>query len=259
MNIYLCGYHQIGCDVLNHLLSNCWYVENIAVFTHEPSMSHIPDIREIAGENGLWHTIESVNKISAPFEPDVIASVYYRNIIKEPVLERAGWGSFNIHPSLLQRHRGCSSVPWAIINGDDITGVTFHYMDKGIDTGNIILQAAIQIDGDETQKSLYNKCMKKGAEYWPAALDLLCDNFAGVAQEGESTYHKRGVPYDGKIDNFLEDAYITDVDWLEKLEKFIRAMDYPPYSYATYKGIEVKDIDDFHDINAQQKEEERYG
>jgi len=244
MNIYLCGYNKIGCDVLNYLLNDCLFVENIAVFTHKPNMLHIPDIRDIASKAGLWHTTKSVNDIEAPFKPDIIASVYYRNIIKDHIIDKAKQGCFNIHPSLLPKHRGCSSIPWAIIEGDKLTGVTFHYIDKNIDTGNIILQASIQIDQQETQKILYEKCMRKGAEYWPAAFHLVCNNFKGFPQEGLGNYNKRGVPYEGTIEDFFAKEENV-LDWRIKLDRFLRAMNYPPYPYATYKGIEVKTLEEF--------------
>ena len=163
MNIYLCGYHKIGCQVLKYLIERCKFdgkKPNVAVFTHRPKMPNVPSLAEAAKHYNVWYTTDSVNKARAPFEPDIIASVYYRNIIRKRVIDRAKIGSFNVHPSLLPTHRGCSSTPWAIIEGDQITGVTFHYIDEGIDTGNIILQAAIQIDPQETQGSLFNKCMK---------------------------------------------------------------------------------------------------
>jgi len=122
-----------------------------------------------------------------------------------------------------------------------MTGVTFHYIDEGIDTGNILLQAAVQIGPYDSQKSVFDKCMKKGAEFWPYALQLACDdNNLGIPQEGKSNYNKRGVPYKGEIEVFWEDGFNRGN--IHALDRFIMAMDYPPYSYATYKGIEVRNI-----------------
>lgn len=235
MKVFLCGYHKIGCDVLEHLVSRNDITE-LAVFTHKPHMDFIPDIRKVAFKYGVACTSESINKAKLPFEPDIIASVYYRNIIKDHIIDLAPDKIFNVHPSLLPRHRGCSSVPWAIIEGDDITGVTFHYIDEGIDTGKIILQASIQIESTETQETLFNKCMDTGAEFWGAAFELVKSGFPGVEQKGHSCYHKRGVPHDGKIDDSWD---------LDYVERFIRAMTFPPYPYATYQGKEIKDFDEY--------------
>jgi len=128
-------------------------------------------------------------------------------------------------------------VSAAIIEGDHVTGVTFHYIDIGIDTGKIILQATTQIGPDDTQKTVFDNCMRVGAAFWPAAFELVNAGFPGVLQEdGETCYHKRGVPYNGEIDDTWD---------CEKIKRFIKAMTYPPYPYATYKGQEIKTFDEF--------------
>jgi len=232
--VILCGYHWTGCEVLKHLVQRA-DVSDIAVYTHEPQRG-VPDIREIAAEYGVWCTETPINEVQAPFGPDVIASVYYRLVIKRHVIDTVGGRIFNMHPSLLPRHRGCSSVPWSILEGDSVTGVTFHYIDEGIDTGNILLQTAIQIEDHETQASLFEKCMRNGVAFWPAAFELVKAGFSGVPQQGISCLHKRGVPFAG----------IIQPDWpLDTVERFIRAMFFPPYPCATFRGQPVATIEQF--------------
>lgn len=233
MKVFLCGYHWVGCRILKQLLERKY---DVALFTHKPAMPHIPDIRRVAKYHDIWYTTKSVNKSEHPFAPDVVISVYYKFIIKKPVLDMAAGKSFNVHPSLLPKHRGCSSVPWAIIEGDDKTGVTFHYMDESIDTGRIILQKEVKIEKNEVQRSLFNKCMRIGSEFFLEALDAVLVGVRGDEQIGTPSYHKRGVPHSG----------IIDPNWgMEKIERFIRAMDYPPYAYATYNGKEIRTIQDY--------------
>jgi methionyl-tRNA formyltransferase len=233
-NIFLCGFQHIGISVFHYLLHRD-DVGQIAVFTHE-APDHIADLRAAAHECRVWCTTENVNTAQVPFEPDIIASVYYRHIIMPSILNRAGGKAFNVHPSLLPRHRGCSSLAWSLFEGEVITGITFHYMDDGIDTGNIILQAAIQILPDDTQASLVERAMDLGAAYWPAALELVKTGFPGVPQRGEATYHRRGAPFGGVIDESWD---------LPKIERFIRAMTNPPYGYAKFREIEVRTIEEF--------------
>jgi len=210
-------------------------VSDIAVFTHAKTHD-IEDIALIAEQNGLFCSTESINKADLPFKPDIIASVYYRYIIKPRIIDLCEGRIFNMHPSLLPRHRGCSSIPWAIIDGDSHTGVTFHYINHGIDTGKIILQTAVQISPVETQLTLFRKCMERGVKFWPAAFELVKAGFSGVEQEGEPSYHKRICPYNGSINE----------NWpLDKIERFIRAMIFPPYPCATYKGKAVKTMDEY--------------
>jgi methionyl-tRNA formyltransferase len=141
-----------------------------------------------------------------------------------------------MHPSLLPRHRGCSSVPWAIIEGDEETGVTHHYIDQGVDTGRILSQVRTPIYARETQADLYERLMRIGAASWPQALEEVLKGAPGMVQEGESCYHKRGAPFSGQID----DAWPID-----QIERFIRAMTYPPYPFATYHGREIHNLAEY--------------
>lgn len=234
MRIVLCAYEAIGCAVLEHVLGRA-DVDEVAVYTHEPRPG-VADVREVAEGAGIRWSTEDLSRAELPFVPDVVASVYYRNIIRPNVIELCGGRIFNVHPSLLPRHRGCSSTPWAIIEGDTVTGVTFHYIDEGVDTGPILLQAAVPIAPDETQATLYRRCMETGAAYFPAALELVRAGVPGVPQDGESCYHPRGAPYGGEIGE----------DWSPELvERFIRAMTFPPLPYATYRGREVRTPADY--------------
>lgn len=238
--LLLCAYHWAGREVLAQVLQRS-DIERLFVYTHAAGPG-APDLVPVLEANGVDYTLESINAHPPPFAPDVIASVYYRDVIGAAVLERAALGAFNMHPSLLPRHRGCSSVPWAILEGDRATGVSFHYMDAGIDTGPVILQAVVPIAADETQASLYRRCMETGVAYWPAAFELVLAGFPGVAQADiGASYHSRGAPHDGVI----------DPTWpLDKVERFIRAMTFPPYPYASFDGREVRTVEEYRSLRA---------
>jgi methionyl-tRNA formyltransferase len=234
MRIVLCAYHAIGIDVLEHVLQRR-DVDEVAVFTHEATPG-IPDVAARARAAGLVVSTQRLTPDRIPFAPDVIASVYYRNLIRQDVIDAVEGRIFNVHPSLLPRHRGCSSVPWSIIEGDSVTGVTFHYIDAGIDTGRILLQATTPIAPDETQATLYRRLMEIGARFWPAALDLVKSGFEGVVQDDGGCYHPRGAPNGGEIDSAWP---------IDHVERFIRAMVLPPLPYATYRGKYVRSLDEY--------------
>jgi methionyl-tRNA formyltransferase len=181
--------------------------------------------------------MQSINDQPPPFQPDVIASVWYRHIIKQPVIDSVGGRIFNCHPSLLPHNRGCSAYTWSIIDGDKWSGVTYHYIDAGIDTGRIILQAAVQIDPNETQTSLEGKINQTAAAYFPAALILACAGWQGVDQQGQPTHHPRGAPYGGYISPLWDDA---------RTDRYIRAMTRPPLPYARLGDVEIKTMADYH-------------
>lgn len=234
MKVILCGYHWAGCKVLEHLCKRD-DVSQIFVYTHTPP-SHIPDIRNVGRRFQIPFSVQSINKGKLPFSPDIITCVYYRYILKKEIISACSGKAFNMHPSLLPRHRGCSSIPWAIIEGDTITGVTFHYIDEGIDTGNVVLQAAIEISSTETQASLYQKCMEKGVCFWPAAFELVMSGFTGLPQEGTPSYHPRGCPFEGMISEEWDN---------EMAERFIRAMIFPPLPPARYSGKLITSFSDY--------------
>ena len=236
MNLILCAYNKVGRKVLERVVKEI-QPDSLAVFTHETDNPEM-DVQALAKELGVWCSTESINKTELPFKPDIISSVYYRYIIKQHVIDACDGKIFNAHPSLLPNHRGCSAIPWAIIDDDRVTGVTFHYIDPGIDTGNIILQSSIQIDEYyETQESLYEKCMDRVYDFWPGAFELVKSGFKGAPQIGDFTqYHKRGVPYNGEL----------SIHWdYERKDRFIRAMTYPPLPGATIDGVEVNSMDDY--------------
>ena len=242
--LVLCAYNDIGCRVLEHVVTRN-DIDELFVYTHEPAPD-VEDVRGIAEEHGVAWSTENVSRAALPFEPDVVASVYYRYIIKQNVIDACGGRIFNTHPSLLPRHRGCSSVPFAIIEGDEVTGITYHYIDAGIDTGPILLQVPIPIGAQETQAELFARCMDVGAQHWPEALERVLAGDPGTPQEGETCYHPREAPLGGVIDESWPD---------DQVERFIRAMTYPPRPYATYRGTEVKTMDEYLRLRAKHADE----
>jgi methionyl-tRNA formyltransferase len=88
-------------------------------------------------------------------EPDLCVMAFVNHILPPRVLDAPPLGTIQYHPSLLPRHRGRSSINWAIIQGDEITGVTIFWVDNGIDTGPVLLQKEVAIGADDTVGSLY--------------------------------------------------------------------------------------------------------
>lgn len=156
-----------------------------------------------------------------------LLSVYYRYIISPEVLHSSQGKAFNLHPSLLPRYRGCSSLAWALINGETETGYTYHYMNAGIDSGNIILQQRMPIYSWDTGHTLNHRIMFSAIQDFDTAVDLVMGGTAGTPQSGVPSYYPRGCPFDGTIDDRWPDDFI---------ERFIRALIYPPLPPARYKG-----------------------
>jgi len=107
------------------------------------------------------------------YNPDLIVVAAYGRILPASILELPPLGCINIHGSLLPRHRGAAPIQWAIIKGDREAGVTIMQMDAGMDTGDILLSAAIPLAPDETAGSLFPKLADLGGATLVEALDLL--------------------------------------------------------------------------------------
>jgi methionyl-tRNA formyltransferase len=117
-------------------------------------------VKEFALEHGLpvhqpasLRSAEAQSELAA-LEPDAIIVAAYGKLLPPPVLELAPLGCLNIHPSLLPRHRGPSPVATAILEGDQVTGVTLMLLDQGMDTGPLIAQTEYALKGDETADRL---------------------------------------------------------------------------------------------------------
>ena len=67
------------------------------------------------------------------------------------------FGCVNVHASLLPKYRGAAPIQWAVLNGDQVTGVTTMRMDEGLDTGDMIMKQEVIVDEDETGGSLFDK------------------------------------------------------------------------------------------------------
>ena len=107
--------------------------------------------------------------------PDVIVVVAFRMLPKE-VWSLPTKGTFNIHASLLPKYRGAAPIHWAIINGENETGVTTFFINEQIDTGEIIAQKSLAIHLEENTGQLSNRLEKLGAELAIETLNLIASD-----------------------------------------------------------------------------------
>ncbi len=96
--------------------------------------------------------------------PDICVVAAYGQILPQDILDIPEYGCVNIHASLLPRYRGASPIQWAVINGDEESGVTTMLMDAGMDTGDILEQESIKLAPKETGASLEERLSRLGAK-----------------------------------------------------------------------------------------------
>lgn len=107
------------------------------------------------------------------YEADVAVVVAYGRILPESFLNAFSYGAINVHFSLLPKFRGAAPVNWAIVKGETSTGVTTMKMDRGLDTGDILLQAETAIGPDENAVGLTERLSDLGAELISATLSQI--------------------------------------------------------------------------------------
>lgn len=107
------------------------------------------------------------------FDPEIMIVVGYGQIIPQTVIDLPRHGILNVHASLLPKYRGAAPIQWAIANGETETGVTIMQIDAGLDTGDMLLKAKINIGADETAPELSARLAPLGAELLLEAICLI--------------------------------------------------------------------------------------
>ena len=167
-------------------------------------------------------------------KPDLSILAFVTDLIPEALLDIPPIGTICYHPSLLPRHRGASGINWAVIQGDTRTGLTILWVDKGIDTGPILLQKEVEILPDDTTGSIYfNKLFEMGIDAIVESVALIKSGQAPKLPQDESlaTYEP---PCDDRV---------AAVDWSKPapdVYNLIRGCDPQPGAYSTIKGSKVR-------------------
>lgn len=160
-------------------------------------------------------------------KPDYVVSCGYRHIVPESILNVPGEGYLNLHPAFLPFNRGANPNVWSIVEGTP-AGVTLHYMDEGVDTGEIVAQKKVEKRFSDTGKSLQKRLDDAQVDLfkraWP---ELIAGNLDGERQkENAGTYHR--------TDEFSELCQLDpneEVQVKDLLDQ-LRALTYPPYDNA---------------------------
>jgi methionyl-tRNA formyltransferase len=177
------GTPDFAVPSLEKLLKNEGQV--VAVFTQPDRprgrgqlLTHSP-VKETALQHGLPviqpRTLKDteVQQTLSAFRPDVLIVVAYGLLLPQAVLDLPAWGAINVHASLLPRYRGAAPIQWAVISGEEETGVTTMRLDAGLDTGDILLQQSTPIRADDTAQTLRERLAVLGAELLDETLQAL--------------------------------------------------------------------------------------
>lgn len=167
------------------------------------------------------------------YPADVYVVAAFGQILSKEILEMPKFGCLNIHASLLPKYRGSSPIQWAVIDGEEKSGVTIMQMNEGIDTGDILYQKEILLDKKETGATLFDKLTVLGAEAIVEALSLLeAGKLKPVPQNEEEASHTVMLNKAmGQLD-FSKSA--------QELERLIRGLNSWPSAYTFLEGKQLK-------------------
>ena len=166
--------------------------------------------------------------------PDLVLLAYVTDIIPERLLGVPSIGTICYHPSLLPRHRGASAINWAIIQGDTQTGLTIFWVEKGLDTGPILLQRGVGIGPEDTAGSLYfNTLFPMGVEAMAEAVELIKSGKAPRIPQDESQ-----ATYEPPCDDRFASVDFTKP--IREIHNLIRGCDPQPGAYTIVKGRKVR-------------------
>lgn len=159
----------------------------LAVFTQpdRPQGRHstpvAPPVKILAAKNGIpvfqFEKIRNADGLEAlaGFAPELMVTAAFGQILSRENLSVPKYGCINVHGSLLPKYRGSAPIQWAIINGEEKTGVTTMMTDEGLDTGDILLARETAILPDETAGELYERLAMIGSEVLSDTIEKLKD------------------------------------------------------------------------------------
>lgn len=176
MNIIFMGTPDFAIPALKTLIESEHLVSAVFTQPDKPKgRGHKltpPPVKVLAEQNGI--TVYQPNSLKKnadeyisiinDIKPDIIVVAAYGKILPKEVLDIPTFGCVNIHGSLLPKYRGAAPIQWAVLNGDEETGITTMLMNEGLDTGDILMTEKTEIGENETASELFERLSLMGAE-----------------------------------------------------------------------------------------------
>jgi len=232
MRIVVCANNWVGYEILVWLKEQG--AEIVGLVIHPTESQKFSD-RILAAaklpENNIFYgnmldnptTLAAIQKLC----PDIAISVYFGYIFRKSFINLFTKGCINLHPAYLPYNRGAYPNVWSIVDGTP-AGVTLHYIDEGIDSGDIIAQKEVEVLPVDTGESLYRRLESASIdlfhETWPR---ICCGEICCQPQRGgEGTFHC--IHDTDQLDAINPNQVYT----AEKLINILRARTFPPHKGA---------------------------
>ena len=194
-------------------------------------------VKKVAKENKIAIyqpvNIKSEYQEIINYNPDIIITCAYGQIIPEQLLNYPKYGCINVHGSLLPKLRGGAPIHHAIINGDEYTGITIMYMDKKMDSGDIISQEKIAILPEDNLDSLYEKMSYLGKKLLMETLPYIIDGTnSRIKQKEENITYGLNITKEEEKINFTNSSV--------KIHNLIRGLSTVPGAYCFIDNKRIK-------------------
>lgn len=219
--------------------------DDIVVFTQpdkpvgRKAIMTAPPVKKLALEYGLdvfqFDKIRSEEGLAAlkDADPELMVTAAFGQILSKENISVPRYGCINVHGSLLPKYRGAAPIQWAVINGEEKTGVTTMLTDIGLDTGDILLERETEIGKDETAGELFDRLAEMGAELLKETIEKLERNELEPKKQNDAEATKCSMikKEHGHIDFSKSEKAIHDL---------VRGMNPWPCAYAMLEGEAVK-------------------
>jgi methionyl-tRNA formyltransferase len=197
-----------------------------------------PPVKQLAVSHGL--RVIQPEKIRTPdfyaelaaYSPEFIIVVAFGRILPKNILDLPARGCVNVHASLLPQYRGAAPIQWTLIRGEKVTGITTMVMDEGMDTGDTLLQAGLDIYEEDNAGSLFRRLAELGAK---TLIETIKGIRSGIVTPKPQTGEPSFAPVLKKEDGLI--------DWQRSaagLASFIRGMNPWPCAVACLGGVTIK-------------------
>ena len=161
-------------------------------------------------------------------------------MLPEIVWNMPGFGTFNLHASLLPQYRGAAPINWAIINGDEKTGVTTFFLKHKIDTGNVIFQEEIPINNNDNAGIIHDKLMYKGADVVLKTVDAILNEDYQEINQKDLISEEQEIKHAPKI--FKSDCKVNWQKDLNSIYNLIRGLSPYPAAWTEIKNIKNEPV-----------------
>jgi methionyl-tRNA formyltransferase len=240
-NILFLGTAKFAVPILEGLMESSVNIQS--VFTAPPKVANrglkktLSPVGKFAEEYQLpleypdLNDPKLINKIKE-LNPDIIFVIAYGYILPKEIIEIPKFGCFNFHGSILPKYRGAAPIQRAIIAGEKTTGVTVIKVDQGLDTGDVVLDASIEISNEDTYQDLEKKLSQLSKNILPMFFEKLAANTKMVPQDNtQATYAEKINKTEAKID-WQDDAIL--------INQKIRAFNPNPGAWFELDGKRIK-------------------